>query len=70
MNIPVLYVWNETTQKYEGFSVIRGEKGEPGTPGAPGYTPVKGVDYWTEADEAGVIAGVLESLPIWEGGDY
>ena len=27
-----------------------GQTGEPGAPGADGYTPVKGVDYWTQKD--------------------
>lgn len=33
--------------------VIRGEDG---------YTPVKGVDYWTEADKAGMVADVMDEL--------
>lgn len=27
-----------------------GAPGEPGAPGADGYTPIRGVDYWTEED--------------------
>lgn len=34
----------------------KGAKGDPGIPGEDGYTPVKGVDYFTEAD--------IESLNI------
>ena len=30
-----------------------GKDGEPGAPGKDGYTPVKGVDYYTEEDKAG-----------------
>lgn len=33
-----------------------GEKGEKGDPGEPGYTPVRGVDYWTEEDRAPIEA--------------
>lgn len=36
----------------------RGEKGatgEPGAQGPRGYTPVKGVDYWTNADKLQII---------------
>lgn len=37
--------------------------GEPGTPGTPGKTPVKGVDYHTEADKAEMVTAVLAALP-------
>ena len=41
-----------------GADGLPGEKGEPGQPGkdgkdgADGYSPVRGTDYWTEADKA------------------
>lgn len=35
-----------------GAQGIQGEKGEPGTNGT---TPVKGVDYWTAADQTSII---------------
>lgn len=47
----------------DGARGARGEKGEPGTPGEPGepgYTPVKGVDYYTEADKQDMAAAVLK----------
>ncbi len=47
-----------------------GEKGEQGEPGTDGYTPVKGADYWTEADKGEVVNDVLEALPTWTGGSY
>lgn len=34
-----------------------------GPPGADGYTPVKGTDYWTEADKAEIVAAVLAEIP-------
>ena len=46
--------------------VINGRDGEPGTPGqagADGKTPVKGVDYWTEADQQSIVQDVLAALP-------
>jgi len=46
MSIPILKVWNEETQQYEGVPAIRGE---------PGYTPKLGVDYWTEEDKAEIV---------------
>ncbi len=35
-----------------------------------GKTPIKGTDYWTEADKAEMVNDVLEALPTWEGGTY
>lgn len=32
------------------FKSLKGPKGDPGNDGAPGKTPVRGVDYWTDAD--------------------
>lgn len=41
-----------------------------GAEGAPGKTPQRGVDYWTEADQAAVVAEVLSALPRWNGGAF
>lgn len=38
--------------------------------GADGYTPVKGTDYYTEADKAEMVSLVLTALPTWSGGNY
>lgn len=40
--------------------------GAQGQPGADGYTPVKGVDYFTEGDIAQVVGQVLAQLPVAE----
>ena len=37
-------------------------RGEKGAAGANGYTPVKGTDYFTEADKTELVAMVIESL--------
>lgn len=37
-------------------------KGEPGAQGAPGKTPVRGVDYWTDADKSEIKAYVDEAI--------
>jgi hypothetical protein len=42
-------------------------KGDPGTPGSPGRTPVKGVDYFTEADKIELANAVLAMIPIYNG---
>lgn len=35
--------------------------------GADGYTPVKGTDYWTEADKGEMVAEVISALPVYNG---
>lgn len=40
---------------------IKGDKGEDGR------TPVKGVDYFTEADKQELINDVLANFPVYEG---
>lgn len=41
---------------------IAGPKGEPGNPGEPGKTPVKGEDYFTEADKTDMINAMFAAL--------
>lgn len=54
----------------------KGDKGDPGAAGADGangkdgYTPVKGKDYYTDADKTEMVNAVLAALPVWEGGSY
>lgn len=51
--------------RYNGSDVgLKGEKG------ADGKTPVKGTDYWTEADKAEIVNDTLAALPKWTGGNY
>lgn len=58
------------------FTIPRGEKGETGATGATGqngadgYTPVKGVDYFTDAEKGEMIQAVLDALPAAEGVSY
>jgi len=44
-----------------------GPQGPEGPPGADGYTPVKGVDYWTQEDRQNMVDEVLAALPAAEG---
>lgn len=47
----------------------KGDQGEPGPQGEqgnPGYTPVRGTDYWTAADQAQIVQDVLAALPAAE----
>ena len=48
----------------------QGIQGETGPAGPDGYTPVKGTDYFTEADKTELVNAVLAALPMWEGGSY
>ena len=41
----------------------QGEPGAAGSPGAAGYTPVKGTDYYTDADKAEMVEAVIAALP-------
>lgn len=47
-----------------------GDKGDKGDKGDPGYTPVKGTDYYTDADKTEIVNAVLDALPTWEGGNF
>lgn len=35
--------------------------------GEAGYTPIRGVDYWTDADKAQMVADVISALPVYNG---
>ena len=57
----------------QGVAGAKGDKGEQGVAGAngaAGYTPVKGKDYYTDADKAEMVNLVLAALPMWDGGNY
>ena len=41
-----------------------------GTNGTNGKTPVKGTDYFTDADKSAMVSDVLAALPTWNGGSY
>lgn len=57
---PVGYV--DTSYVYLGARTsIRGATGAAGT------TPVKGTDYWTEADKTEIINSVISALPVYSG---
>lgn len=46
------------------------EMGKDGVDGKDGYTPVKYVDYWTDADQTAIVNATLAALPTWTGGSY
>lgn len=45
-------------------------KGPKGDNGTDGYTPIKGVDYFTEAEIKEIVNAVLQALPAAEGVSY
>ena len=45
-----------------GPSGPAGPAGADGAPGQDGYTPVRGTDYWTAADQAAIVADVEADL--------
>lgn len=46
----------------EGIAELEKTIPEQGKPGADGYTPVRGVDYWTEADQESIVQQVISAL--------
>ena len=63
----------------KGEQGIQGIQGEPGAPGpkgdkgdtgADGHTPVKGTDYFTEADKQELVTAVIAALPSTEEVSY
>ena len=48
----------------------QGATGEKGDTGADGKTPVRGIDYWTDADKTEIVDSVLAALPSAEGVSY
>lgn len=63
-NVVTVTLSNGTTST---FSVKNGSKGSAGS---DGYTPVKGTDYYTDADKEEMVQAVLAALPEWTGGSY
>ena len=53
---------------YSGLHTIHGRDGKDGKDGKDGYSPIRGTDYWTEADKAEIIADVLAQIPEGDGG--
>ena len=78
----ILRIRNPETGEFEDIKAligpqgIQGEKGETGPQGEPGtqgpagangYTPVRGTDYWTAADQEQIVSDVLAALPNAQG---
>ena len=57
-------------QGIQGVRGVPGVNGTNGKDGVDGKTPVKGVDYYTEADKLEMVDLVLSALPSSEGVSY
>ena len=51
-----------TTSTFVVKNGSKGSTGAAGAKGADGYTPVKGVDYWTPADQESIVQQVIAAL--------
>lgn len=65
------YIWTYTKTTYTDGTTSQTSPicitGSKGATGAPGATPVKGTDYWTEADKAEIVSDVIAALPVYDG---
>lgn len=52
-------VGSNGTNGIDGKDGVDGKDGADGADGADGYTPIRGTDYWTEADKAEIKADVV-----------
>lgn len=57
-------------QGEQGIQGDQGIQGEKGDTGKPGYTPVRGTDYWTQADINTIQNYIDEQLGVIENGTY
>lgn len=65
VNVVTVAKTDGTTSTFEVRNGIQGEQGPEGSQGEPGkdgYTPVKGVDYFTEADKTGFLNNVTSRI--------
>lgn len=54
MSTPICKVWDAEQGEYVGIPAIKGTAGN---------TPVRGTDYWTEADKQEIVSSVIAALP-------
>ena len=57
-------------QGIQGETGAPGPKGDKGDTGADGHTPIKGTDYFTEADKQELVTAVIAALPSTEEVSY
>ena len=59
-----------TTSTFVVKNGSKGSTGAAGAKGADGYTPVKGVDYWTVADQEAIVSETLTEAGFHSKPDY
>ena len=59
--------WLNSLHGKTGSNGKDGKDGSDGKNGADGYTPVKGIDYFTEADKSEMVTAVIAALPVYKG---
>lgn len=59
---PVNIKGEKGEQGIQGAKGDKGDKGDTGSKGADGKTPIRGVDYFTEADKSAIVTAVLEAI--------
>ena len=65
-----LYITSASGTTSANLKGDKGDKGDPGTNGkngADGRTPIKGTDYFTDADKAEMVSAVIAELPVYNG---
>ena len=55
---------SDNTEQSVQFTVPQGDTGPAGK---DGYTPLKGTDYYTEADKSEMVNAVIAALPVYNG---
>ena len=61
-NVVTVTLSNGTTSTFIVKNGSKGSTGATGATGAAGKTPVKGVDYWTTADQEAIVQQVIAAL--------
>ena len=59
--------WLVSLHGKDGRDGKDGKDGKNGIDGKDGKTPVKGTDYYTEADKVEMVAAVIAALPVYNG---
>lgn len=54
----------EDVQTFEVLNGADGQNGKDGADGRDGYTPIKGTDYFTEADKDELVEDVIANIEI------
>ena len=61
-NVVTVTLSNGTTSTFTVKNGSKGSAGAAGTNGKDGKTPVRGTDYWTEADQEDIVQQVIAAL--------